>query len=422
MTVHAAGLVQDVLAQTDGIQVRVTSRQALGLVGEQVHKVPPLGVPASGTEQDQDSTDMLAGSDAVRLLVDRVTSARPGFRVDEGSLRIFAELARRLDGLPHGKDCPERNKELVPLPMERILAASCLCLAVSIVPRLHGRTQDSYFEILELERSNFATTLKYFINEGAVADALELCSALHWFWYCKGHFSEGTRALMQALSLFEDYSSFPPTAGTVPVRVVIDARHAYGWLLFVQGNWKSAVDHFRQCLVHSRACRYDEGEAHALEGLGDLYCEKEHYVEAAVHFEAALGTFRRLDDSWMTAWSLEGLGRTLLHRSTVQESIKHLIESFRLFLTLGDQENACFVLGHAASAVFSAGQEEHGARLMGCCHSSLRQSEAGVQNSAMATFAEVTELSRKNHIEAWTRGCLDDLQEAADMIEQYGYA
>ncbi len=65
-----AALVQSLLAAAAGLRVLVTSREPLGVPGERVHVVRPLGVPAAGA-----SSEEAAASPAVRLFHERATAA-----------------------------------------------------------------------------------------------------------------------------------------------------------------------------------------------------------------------------------------------------------------------------------------------------------------------------------------------------------
>jgi predicted ATPase len=79
----AARLVGDVVAHCAGVVVLATSREALGVDGEQVWPVPPLSV-----------------SDASALFVHRARSTRPDFDPDREVGGAVAEICLRLDGLP----------------------------------------------------------------------------------------------------------------------------------------------------------------------------------------------------------------------------------------------------------------------------------------------------------------------------------
>ncbi|WP_141579002.1 AAA family ATPase [Actinomadura sp. WMMA1423] len=92
---ECAELAARLLGGASRLRVLATSRQALGVGGEQVLVVPPLEVPAPGA-----AVPDVAHSDAVRLFAERAAQARPGFTVDETTAPALARLCRRLDGLP----------------------------------------------------------------------------------------------------------------------------------------------------------------------------------------------------------------------------------------------------------------------------------------------------------------------------------
>jgi predicted ATPase/DNA-binding SARP family transcriptional activator len=90
-----ARLADDLLASCPGVRILATSRAALSLPGEKLYPVPPLELPAEGAD-----LAAAAASSAIRLLADRATAVRPGFRVDETNLADIAAICRRLDGAP----------------------------------------------------------------------------------------------------------------------------------------------------------------------------------------------------------------------------------------------------------------------------------------------------------------------------------
>ncbi|MFN2464596.1 MAG: BTAD domain-containing putative transcriptional regulator [Candidatus Dormibacteria bacterium] len=90
-----AELCSQLLGSAPGLRVLATSREPLGISGEVVFTVPGLEVPSAG-----EGSKGIEAADAVRLLVDRATGARPGFTLGEADVRIAADLCRRLDGLP----------------------------------------------------------------------------------------------------------------------------------------------------------------------------------------------------------------------------------------------------------------------------------------------------------------------------------
>jgi predicted ATPase/DNA-binding SARP family transcriptional activator len=92
---EAARVAAEVLAECPEVRVLATSREVLHLEGEARLVVPPLAVPAAGVDARE-----LAGSESVRLFLERARAARPGLPLTEDRLALAAEICRRLDGLP----------------------------------------------------------------------------------------------------------------------------------------------------------------------------------------------------------------------------------------------------------------------------------------------------------------------------------
>lgn len=93
----SAELVDTLQSSCPGIRILATSREPLGIDGEVVWAVPPLGVPDS---RQSLATDDFLELDAVRLFVDRARLAVTGFAPDAGEAALIGDLCRRLDGLP----------------------------------------------------------------------------------------------------------------------------------------------------------------------------------------------------------------------------------------------------------------------------------------------------------------------------------
>jgi predicted ATPase/DNA-binding SARP family transcriptional activator len=88
-----ADLVAEVLARGE-LRVLTTSRERLGVVGEQVFPLPPLQLPPPGTEEEG------AAGPAVALFLERAAAAAPDLHPDADTLQTVAGLVRSLDGLP----------------------------------------------------------------------------------------------------------------------------------------------------------------------------------------------------------------------------------------------------------------------------------------------------------------------------------
>jgi predicted ATPase/DNA-binding CsgD family transcriptional regulator len=92
-----AELVQRLLARCPGLRVIATSREPLGVRGEIIWRVPPLGLPHP---RESDGAGGVRSSEAVQLFVERATAAWPGFELNDSNLAAVAEICRTLDGVP----------------------------------------------------------------------------------------------------------------------------------------------------------------------------------------------------------------------------------------------------------------------------------------------------------------------------------
>ena len=86
-----AGVLQRSCAR---LVILATSREALGIDGERLVPVPPLGVP--GADADLAT---ITDAEAVRLFADRAAAVKPGFPVTAENAAAVAAVVRRLDGI-----------------------------------------------------------------------------------------------------------------------------------------------------------------------------------------------------------------------------------------------------------------------------------------------------------------------------------
>ncbi len=87
-----AALADRLIPATTGLRILATSREPLGVPGEQILPVAPLPVPGS----DQAGLD----NPAIRLLIDRATAADPNFARRAADPATLIAICRRLDGIP----------------------------------------------------------------------------------------------------------------------------------------------------------------------------------------------------------------------------------------------------------------------------------------------------------------------------------
>jgi predicted ATPase len=86
----SAEIVDRVQRRCPRVTILATSREVLGVEGEQAYGVPSLEVPP------EDAVD----SEAVSLFLTRAQTARPQFEITAENNAMIAEICRRLDGIP----------------------------------------------------------------------------------------------------------------------------------------------------------------------------------------------------------------------------------------------------------------------------------------------------------------------------------
>ncbi|MCO5996048.1 ATP-binding protein [Actinoallomurus rhizosphaericola] len=98
---EAALLAETLLRACPRLRILATSRQALGVAGEQTLSIPSLPVTGRNVTGPDTAPDggMVAG-DAVRLFAERAEAVVPGFTLTEDNLPTVERICHRLDALP----------------------------------------------------------------------------------------------------------------------------------------------------------------------------------------------------------------------------------------------------------------------------------------------------------------------------------
>ena len=172
-----ARLAGDLLGSSPGLRVLATSREALGVPGEAVFVVPPLGVPA----ESADAAD-LALSPAVRLFADRASAARAGSDVAVAADTV-GRICQALDGLPLAIELAAARASALSLTeIEQHLTDKFRFLAHRR-PVADARHQtlktaiDWSYQLLPTPERAFLRALSVFAGGFRLAEAAEACCA-----------------------------------------------------------------------------------------------------------------------------------------------------------------------------------------------------------------------------------------------------
>ena len=113
----AADLVDAIVAGAPEVHVVVTSREPLGLEGEQVRRIQSLGLPEA-----DDPLAVASAAPAIRLFEERARAASDGFRIDPENLAAVVEICRHLDGIPLAIElAAARSRSMAPTEIARRL-------------------------------------------------------------------------------------------------------------------------------------------------------------------------------------------------------------------------------------------------------------------------------------------------------------
>jgi predicted ATPase/class 3 adenylate cyclase/DNA-binding CsgD family transcriptional regulator len=227
-------------------------------------------------------------------------------------------------------------------------AIDYLELAEEAELELGGPQQSLWLERLEREHDNLRAALRWLLEQEEAGQhkemALRLGSALHGFWYLRGHNSEGRTFLEQALVGSEG----------VVASARAKALFATGEMLIRLGDQDQARVLFEESLALYRELKDTAGIARSLQGLGWVAQNRGNYTAARLVTEEALALWREVGDRKQIASSLLLVGLLYDTQGEAEGARTLYEESLSLARQLGNQSaiaNALFMLaeGHFLS-------------------------------------------------------------------------
>jgi tetratricopeptide (TPR) repeat protein len=114
---------------------------------------------------------------------------------------------------------------------------------------------------------------------------LQLTAKLWWFWYKRGHLSEGRRWLEEVLE---------KNASPTPARA--EALSGVGVLARNQSDYEQAREWLEESLVLQRELGDEKGTADMLINLGTVALDRGDYPRARALFDESLSLRRELHD------------------------------------------------------------------------------------------------------------------------------
>lgn len=89
--------VETILRSAPELRILATSREALGMSGEVIWRIPPLSAPGL---RERVKSENLVQYEAVKLFVERAVAVKADFEITVDNARSVAKICARLDGIP----------------------------------------------------------------------------------------------------------------------------------------------------------------------------------------------------------------------------------------------------------------------------------------------------------------------------------
>ena len=496
----SAQLADQVLHISPNIKIIASSREALGINGETVYRVPSLNLP----DPAKVTRETLEGFESIQLFVERAQAANPNFHLTDGNAASIAQICHRLDGIPLALElaaarikvfsaeqiairlddrfrlltggsrtalprqqtlralidwshdmlseeerallrrlsvfadgwtfeaaeamCPDMdamelltqliNKSLVIVedqaeePRYRLLetvrqyARDKLLeageaeqmrdrhleyfhdLAVKAEPRLYGYEALKWVNRLEAEHDNLRTAMEWGLEQHLTV-TLEMCVALHPFWFRRGLETEGLMIAEEALSRIHTLPRLEGEAKRQQTTLIANAWLAMGLLAFSRGDNKQAIaaDGIAANLARqlgdksllARAIGFEasgrlvtgdvqgldafiqEGVAAARES-GDVFAHGMmlgmfasrmmmsgyDLKTADIYSEESLALLRKSGNRWGLTMTLMSMGLAARYQGRMEEARSKLSICLPIFQETGDQHRANMILSELA--------------------------------------------------------------------------
>ena len=254
-----------------------------------------------------------------------------------------------------------------------------------IEPQLHGPDQARWMRLAEKEQANIAIALSW-ASGGDPDTALRLGVASWWYWFVRGHLTEGREVLAELLPMARSSGS-PFLSGLLLAAAELAVGqndHMEGAALYREAetvsrsSGGSATRALRglTCVAvltgdFDRAtCYAEEGIAEAsgsgqerevalfLNSLGEIARSEGDYDKAEAHYEDSLAILRRLGDQVRIVPVLANLG----YMSQRQGNLKRAIERFGEGLLLAQEVGGIRGIGSSLAGLAGVAAESEDPR------------------------------------------------------------
>jgi len=320
-------------------------------------------------------------------------------------------------------------------------------LAEAAELNLRGPEQQKLLKQLDDEFANLRAALSWTVDADEPELGLRLATTLRWFWFVRGHVTEGREWLSELLekatkaepalkgralnalthlSAQSDMNAAQRHAEeALALWQTLDDEHglgdAYYGLGRVAGNRgdgsAQAVGYYERSLQCYLNQEYSTGVADAWFALGVMAANQGDYDRALVHYKQCLNLRREEGDTWGIARALSSLAFTAADQYKFEEARQYGDESLQHYQQLNDRASAAALTLNLAYIEGLQGNYRESNRL---AREALEiWNDAGRRLRAVSAYFQLTQnaIAESNYAEARLLG-----EQALQLSEQTGFS
>jgi predicted ATPase/DNA-binding CsgD family transcriptional regulator len=207
--------------------------------------------------------------------------------------------------------------------------------------------QEPWLQRIAAEHDNLRSALDWQLTSGSTGDAVHLAGGLFWFWFVRGHLSEGRAWLEQVLGAASDGHVAPIDRARALLGAAV--------LAHFHGDDTASAPLAEEARMLSREIGFAFGEVSATLTLGLVEEDRGAYERAIPFYEQALVVCRRSGDQVNEALALHHLGVAAWGNNRTQEAQRHFTDAIAILRSCQDQWGLGNALGYLGLVLAATG-------------------------------------------------------------------